>query len=296
VLGWRWSAHLRSTFFGTWPRWGDKNCPWLPVHQGSDYAHPRPRLTTKGAAGVPKNLGTLPLDGEKCDSECVMAPPTSPLTLRVARSYLDHDGIADAPEGEVAPGYYRKLALRGFTLVELMIVVAIVGILAVLGIVAYRKFVLSAHTSEATHMVQSIRVAESTYHAETQNYVSTSVVTDATSGLYPIQNSPPGSWKTPWTTPVGVCPPAQQDPNCFALLPVHSDGPVMFGYATLAGPASAPVPAIALQNGVTLNGPAGGTLDWFWITASANTTNAAKPNWSYVVANSFTNDLYVQDQ
>jgi prepilin-type N-terminal cleavage/methylation domain-containing protein len=213
----------------------------------------------------------------------------------VTTSNGDH-GTSGASRGEVSPGTYRKIALRGFTLVELMIVVAIVAILAVLGIVAYRKFVLSAHTSEATHMVQSIRVAESAYHAETQTYVATSTVTDATSGLYPVQNSPPGSWKTPWTTPTGPCT-AVPDFNCFALLPVHADGPVMFGYATLAGSASTPVVPIGLQNGTTLTGPPGNsTTDWFWITAAGNTTNADKPNWSYVVANSFTNDLYVQDQ
>jgi prepilin-type N-terminal cleavage/methylation domain-containing protein len=223
-----------------------------------------------------------------------MASPTSVATVGVPPHAVDH-GTADAHEGEVEPGYYRKLALRGFTLVELMIVVAIVGILAVLGIVAYRKFVLSAHTSEATHMVQSIRVAESTYHAETQSYVSTSA--DGLHGLYPLQNDPPGSWKTPWTTPVGVCPPAQQNPNCFALLPLHADGPVMYGYATFSGPANIAIPPIALPNGVTLNGPPGNsTTDWFWISASGNTTSAPASNWSYVVANSFANDLYVQDQ
>src|ERR1700722_20113638 len=67
----------------------------------------------------------------------------------------------------------RRRTTRGFTLVEMMIVVAIVSVLAMLAVVGYRKLIMSAHTTEATQMVQSIRTAQEAYHAETQTYVST---------------------------------------------------------------------------------------------------------------------------
>src|SRR5579859_5940761 len=98
---------------------------------------------------------------------------------------------------------------RGFTLVELMIVVAIIAILAVLALVGYRKMVSSSHTAEATHVVQAIRVAQESYRSETQQYASISK--DITLGnLYP-QASPAGNTsqagtgnvKTAWGAPCG---------------------------------------------------------------------------------------------
>ena len=62
---------------------------------------------------------------------------------------------------------------RGFTLAELMIVVAIIAILAALAVYGVRRYVLVAKTSEATEIINQTRAAEETYKDETFGYLST---------------------------------------------------------------------------------------------------------------------------
>ncbi len=60
----------------------------------------------------------------------------------------------------------------GFTLIELMIVVAIIGILAAIAIPNFLRFQLKAKSSEGKTNLAAIRTAEESYFAEYGNYVS----------------------------------------------------------------------------------------------------------------------------
>jgi type IV pilus assembly protein PilA len=59
----------------------------------------------------------------------------------------------------------------GFTLIELMIVVAIIGILAAIAIPNFLQFQLRSKTGEAKTNLAAIRTAEEGYFAEYNNYV-----------------------------------------------------------------------------------------------------------------------------
>ncbi|MEX1298378.1 MAG: type IV pilin-like G/H family protein [Desulfotignum sp.] len=61
---------------------------------------------------------------------------------------------------------------KGFTLIELMIVVAIIGILAAIAIPNFMNYQCKARQSEAKSNLGAIRVAQETYMAENNTYAA----------------------------------------------------------------------------------------------------------------------------
>jgi len=64
----------------------------------------------------------------------------------------------------------RKNRSKGFTLVELMVVVIIVGILAAVAVPIYRQNVKRAMASEGAALLGSVLTAERVYYAEHNTY------------------------------------------------------------------------------------------------------------------------------
>jgi len=59
---------------------------------------------------------------------------------------------------------------KGFTLIELMIVVAIIGVLAAIAIPNFLNYQCKAKQSEAKSSLGTIRTAQEAYYAEYDNY------------------------------------------------------------------------------------------------------------------------------
>ncbi len=78
----------------------------------------------------------------------------------------------------------------GFSLVELMIVVAIIAILAAIAIPAFMQFAIKAKTSEATGNLNAIRTCEEAYRAENDVYIIAIVATPSNGGT----DATPDSW------------------------------------------------------------------------------------------------------
>ena len=160
---------------------------------------------------------------------------------------------------------------------ELMIVVAIVGVLAVIAGVAYRKIVSSSRVAEATHMVQGIRAAQERYKAETNSYAN---ISSSITQLYPAAT--PGTFKTAWGAACTLCA------TSWNTLAVKPDGPLEFGYATVAGPASLAPPSFTF---LTFPAP---TAPWYVVQAQGDTDGNGV--FCSVVGSSFTNALAIDKE
>lgn len=96
---------------------------------------------------------------------------------------------------------------QGFTLLELMITVAILGVIAGIAIPAYKGYITTSHKTECQNEVAAIKLAESEYYLENNAYFSGtgwSALEGASNNIYQASNDVKNSNKSQCTYKVNV--------------------------------------------------------------------------------------------
>ncbi|HEY8092101.1 MAG TPA: prepilin-type N-terminal cleavage/methylation domain-containing protein [Polyangiaceae bacterium] len=180
---------------------------------------------------------------------------------------------------------------RGFTLIEMMITVAVVGVLSLLAVVAYRRWVKSSYITEAQGILSSVRQGEERFAGENGGYLD---VTGAVGvgNDYPLQT--PTNKVTGWGGSCTWC----KTPSGFNTLGVTANAPVIFGYSVVADSTKTPS---SRGVSVTLNGKAFdfsglvGGAPWYFAEADANTSGDTT-SWVHVYALSGTNQMFTDGE
>jgi type IV pilus assembly protein PilA len=87
-----------------------------------------------------------------------------------------------------------KTLQKGFTLIELMIVVAIIGILAAIALPAYQDYTIRAQVTEGLNLAEGVKTAVADYYAQNGTMPAAVVTTATTANGLGYTRAPEGKY------------------------------------------------------------------------------------------------------
>jgi len=167
-------------------------------------------------------------------------------------------------------------------MVEMLAVVAMIGILAALATASVRKYVAYSKSTEAGGMFMNIKLQQEAYYTDTQTYLNVSSGLTAAASFYPA-NPTPGQAK------MNFAGTGDGQAN-WQMLGVKADGPVYLVYACTAG-AAGTTPTATGSDITVASWPSAAALKPWYVVKARGDLDADGVNSVFISA-SFVNETF----